>query len=67
MLRPQVFQDVMRGEQTMYCDSCQRILYFVPPPPKPEGAEPEPKKRKSKAVTELPEEEPAQGDEAAAQ
>ena len=67
MLRPQVFQDVMRGEQTMYCDSCQRILYFVPPPPKPEGAEPEPKKRKSKAVTKLPEEEPAQEDEAAAQ
>ena len=70
LLRPQVFQDVMRAEETMYCDSCQRILYFVPPPPKPEGeAEPEPtsKRRKSKAVTKLPEEEPAQADEAAAQ
>src|SRR5271165_949549 len=70
LLRPQVFQVVMRGEETMYCDSCQRILYFVPPPPKPEGeAEPEPtsKRRKSKAVTKLPEEEPAQADEAAAQ
>ncbi len=69
LLRPQVFQDVMRGEETMYCDSFQRILYFVPPPPRPEGeAEPEPtsKRRKSKAVTKLPEEEPAQTDEAAA-
>src|SRR5208282_1216012 len=36
-LRPQVFQDVMRSEEIVYCDSCQRILYFVPPPPKPEG------------------------------
>jgi len=68
MLRPQVFQDVMRGEEMMYCDSCQRILYFVPPPPKPEGeAEPERKRRKSKAVTEAPQEEPAPADEAAAQ
>src|SRR5271166_3875019 len=68
ILRPQVFQDVMRGEETMYCDSCQRILYFVPPPPKPEGeAQPEPTKRKSKAVTEVPQEESSPADEAAAQ
>ncbi len=68
MLRPQVYQNVMLGEETMYCDSCQRILYYVPPPPKPEGeAPPEPKKRKSKAVAEVPQEEPAQADEAAAQ
>ena len=68
LLRPQVFQVVMRGEETMYCDSCQRILYFVPPPPKPEGeAQPEPKKRKSKAVTEVPQEESSPADEAAAQ
>ena len=66
MLRPQVFQDVMRGEEAIYCDSCQRILYFVPPPPKPEEKT-EPKKRKAKAVTELPEEGSAQADEAAAQ
>ena len=66
MLRPQVFQDVMRGEEIVYCDSCQRILYFVPPPPKPEGeAEPEPKRRKSKSVPEVPPEEPAPADEAA--
>jgi uncharacterized protein len=67
-LRPQVFQDVMHGEEMVYCDSCQRILYFVPPPPKPEGeAEPPPKRRKSKTVTEVPPEEPAPADEAAAQ
>jgi hypothetical protein len=38
ILRPQVYQDVMKGEEIMYCDSCQRILYFVPPPPKEEEA-----------------------------
>jgi len=69
ILRPQVYQDVVKGEEMVYCDSCQRIFYFVPPPPKPEGeAEPERKKRKSKAVAEIPQEESAPpADEAAAQ
>jgi predicted nucleic acid-binding Zn-ribbon protein len=31
-LRPQVFNTVRRNEQIMQCDSCQRILYFVPAP-----------------------------------
>ncbi len=35
MLRPQVFQDVMTNEQFLTCDTCKRILYYVPPPPKP--------------------------------
>jgi predicted nucleic acid-binding Zn-ribbon protein len=30
-LRPQVFNDVRRNESIIQCDSCQRILYFVPP------------------------------------
>jgi uncharacterized protein len=30
-LRPQVFNTVRRNEQIMQCDSCQRILFFVPP------------------------------------
>jgi uncharacterized protein len=38
ILRPQVFQDVMKGEEIIHCDSCQRILYFIPPPPKEEAA-----------------------------
>ena len=68
IVRPQVFQDVVKGEEMVYCDSCQRILYFVPPPPKPEGEEePERKKRKSKGVAEVPQEESAPADEAAAQ
>jgi predicted nucleic acid-binding Zn-ribbon protein len=67
MLRPQVFQDVIKGEEMMYCDSCQRILYFVPPPPKPEGEAEPPKKRRSKSVSGPPPEEPATTDEAAAQ
>jgi len=29
-LRPQVFNTVMRNEEILQCDSCQRILYFVP-------------------------------------
>jgi len=36
ILRPQVYQDVMKGEEIIHCDSCQRIMYFVPPPPKEE-------------------------------
>ena len=65
-LRPQVFQDVMRGEETITCDSCQRILYYVPPPPKPPEEEVKVKRRKAEAVAESPIEEP-QADEAAAQ
>jgi predicted nucleic acid-binding Zn-ribbon protein len=37
LLRPQVMQDVMTNEQFVTCDSCNRILYFVPPPPKEEA------------------------------
>ena len=51
ILRPQVFQDVMRGEEMLTCDSCQRILYYVPPPPKPEEAA---KTGKTVAVAESP-------------
>jgi predicted nucleic acid-binding Zn-ribbon protein len=30
-LRPQVFNEIRRGETIHQCDSCQRILYFVQP------------------------------------
>jgi len=30
-LRPQVFNSVRRNEAIIQCDSCHRILYFVPP------------------------------------
>ncbi len=30
MLRPQTYNDVRAGQQTMVCESCQRILYFDP-------------------------------------
>lgn len=30
-LRPQVFNTVRRNEAIIQCDSCQRILYFLPP------------------------------------
>jgi len=32
-LRPPVFQQVRTNEQIIQCESCQRILYYVPPPP----------------------------------
>ena len=31
-LRPQMFNEVRRNEGIVQCDSCQRILYFVPAP-----------------------------------
>ena len=37
-LRPQVFQQVRANDQIIQCDSCQRILYYVPPPPPVEQA-----------------------------
>jgi uncharacterized protein len=30
-LRPQYFQDVKRTESILFCESCQRILYYNPP------------------------------------
>ncbi len=30
-LRPAVFVNVLKNDQIVQCDSCQRILYFVPP------------------------------------
>ena len=63
ILRPQVYQDVMKGEEILACDSCQRILYFVPPPPKEEEA----KDGKPPATAVKHEEEAAPTDEAAAQ
>jgi predicted nucleic acid-binding Zn-ribbon protein len=32
-LRPQVFNDVRRGDRLVQCESCTRILYIVPPKP----------------------------------
>jgi predicted nucleic acid-binding Zn-ribbon protein len=37
-LRPQVFNTVLRNEEILQCDSCGRILYFVPSPPPSAGA-----------------------------
>jgi hypothetical protein len=36
-LRPQVFNNVRRNDAIVQCDSCQRILYFVPAPATPAG------------------------------
>ena len=37
-LRPQVFQQIRHNDSIVQCDSCQRILYYIPPPPPAEGA-----------------------------
>lgn len=39
LLRPQVNQDVMKGDEILICDSCKRILYWVPPPNEEQAAE----------------------------
>jgi len=31
VLRPQFFQDLRRGDELMFCESCGRILYYNPP------------------------------------
>ena len=31
MLRPQMFQDLRRGDRVMQCESCQRFLWYTPP------------------------------------
>jgi predicted nucleic acid-binding Zn-ribbon protein len=36
--RPQVFQLVRQNDAIIQCDSCNRILYYVPPPPPVEHA-----------------------------
>jgi uncharacterized protein len=37
-LRPPVFQQVRTNDSIIQCESCQRILYWVPPPPPVEHA-----------------------------
>ena len=37
-LRPQVFNSAMRNDSILQCDSCNRILYFVPVPASAETA-----------------------------
>jgi predicted nucleic acid-binding Zn-ribbon protein len=37
-LRPQIFNNVRRNEEIIQCDSCNRILYFVPGPAPVGGA-----------------------------
>lgn len=37
-LRPQVFQQVRQNDSIIQCDTCNRILYYVPPPPPVEHA-----------------------------
>ena len=42
MLRPQTYDDVRKNEQILICDSCQRILYYIPPAePEAEQARPD--------------------------
>ncbi len=38
-LRPNVYQVVRHNDTIVQCDSCQRILYFVPPPVTPAPAD----------------------------
>jgi uncharacterized protein len=37
-LRPHVFQQIRQNDTIIQCDSCQRIMYYIPPPPPVEQA-----------------------------
>ena len=39
-MRPQVFNTVLRNEEILQCDHCNRIFYYVPAPPASTGASP---------------------------
>jgi uncharacterized protein len=41
-LRPQIFNSVRGNEEIIQCDSCQRVLFFVPPPTAAAGATAQP-------------------------
>lgn len=36
-IRPQTFAEVKRNDEIRYCESCHRILYYLPPPPPTEA------------------------------
>jgi predicted nucleic acid-binding Zn-ribbon protein len=36
-IRPHLYNQLRAGDQIIQCESCVRILYFVPAPPKPDG------------------------------
>ena len=38
-LRPQIFNTVRRNDEILQCDSCSRILFFVPAPPAASAAQ----------------------------
>jgi len=49
-LRPAVFTEVRKNDSLVQCDSCNRILYFVPPSPgSPNRSPPRPIRRSSRA------------------
>ena len=56
MLRPQTYNEVRNSEQVVFCDSCQRVLYFDPAnEPKPEPvAEPVHHKRRPRPKADAP-------------
>ncbi|MEE8177647.1 MAG: C4-type zinc ribbon domain-containing protein, partial [Acidobacteriota bacterium] len=33
LLRPQAYNEIKTNQQILVCESCNRILYYVPPPP----------------------------------
>jgi predicted nucleic acid-binding Zn-ribbon protein len=39
-LRPQMFNEIRRGDRLIQCESCSRILYVLPPKPAVPGSEP---------------------------
>ncbi len=36
-IRPQIFQEIRRNDRLIQCDTCRRILYYIPEPPGPDA------------------------------
>ena len=41
-IRPHLYNQIRSGDQIIQCESCVRILYYVPPPKPEEGEAPAP-------------------------
>jgi predicted nucleic acid-binding Zn-ribbon protein len=54
MLRPQTYNEVRSGDRIVYCDSCQRVLYFNPANEVAAERAPQPPRRRPRPKSDAP-------------
>jgi uncharacterized protein len=54
MLRPQTYNEVRSGDRIVYCDSCQRVLYFNPANEVVAERAPQPPRRRPRPKSDAP-------------